>query len=88
MVQRSPTTVVKSETLMEVGFASLYSEDAVKKGVTTEKADLTFASIPFRLMADMQIPLYQTIARRDADLYARLAKAGFLSIGAKTARAS
>jgi putative flavoprotein involved in K+ transport len=78
MVQRSSTTVVKSETLMEVGFASLYSEEAVKNGISTQKADLIFASIPFRLMAGMQIPLYQTIASRDADLYARLAKAGFL----------
>ena len=29
-------------------------------------------------MADRQRPIYQEIARRDADLYARLAKAGFL----------
>jgi putative flavoprotein involved in K+ transport len=29
-------------------------------------------------MADRQRPIYEEIARRDADLYARLAKAGFL----------
>lgn len=78
MIQRSPTTVVRSEILMELGFAGLYSEEAVRKGVTTEKADLLFASMPFRLMPSVQIPLYRTIAQRDADFYARLADAGFL----------
>ena len=29
MIQRSPTTVVRSETLMELGFDDLYSEEAV-----------------------------------------------------------
>jgi len=78
MVQRSPTTVVRSETLMELAFGGLYLEQALKNGLTTEKADLIVASLPFRLMADRQRPLYEEIARRDADLYARLAKAGFL----------
>ena len=78
MVQRSPTTVVRSETLMDLAFAGLYSEPALQNGLTTEKADLVAASLPFRLMADWQRPIYQEIARRDADLYARLAKAGFL----------
>jgi len=78
MVQRSPTTVVKSETLMELGFKGLYSEEALAKGITTEKADLLFASMPFRLMPALQIPLYERIAAQDADLYARLAQAGFL----------
>jgi putative flavoprotein involved in K+ transport len=78
MVQRSPTTVVKSETLMEVAFGELYSEEAVKRGITTEKADMIFASTPFRLMADAHIPLYKKIAEVDADYYARLEKAGFL----------
>ena len=78
MVQRSPTTVVKSDTLMELAFAGLYSENALKLGITTEMADLLSASVPFRLMPGSQIPLYEKIARLDADLYARLAKAGFL----------
>ena len=77
MLQRSPTTVVRSETLMELAFGGLYSEAAVKKGITTEKADLIFASTPFRLMPEAQRPLYEKIAERDADFYRRLAKAGF-----------
>jgi putative flavoprotein involved in K+ transport len=78
MVQRSPTTVIRSETLMDLAFGPLYSEAALRRGITTDKADLIFASLPFRLMADRQRPLYEEIARRDAGFYARLAKAGFL----------
>jgi putative flavoprotein involved in K+ transport len=77
MLQRSPTTVVRSETLMELGFEALYSERAVAAGITTDKADLLFASTPFRLMPRSQIPLYQEIRKRDAGLYERLARAGF-----------
>jgi putative flavoprotein involved in K+ transport len=77
MLQRSPTTVVRSETMMEVAFASLYSEEAVAKGIDVNKADLIFASVPFRLMAGVQKPFYDQIKARDADLIARLNKVGF-----------
>jgi putative flavoprotein involved in K+ transport len=77
MVQRSSTHIVKSNTLMDIGLAALYSEEAVANGVTTEKADLVFASIPYRIMHEFQIPLYQQMAERDADFYERLEKAGF-----------
>jgi putative flavoprotein involved in K+ transport len=78
MVQRSSTHVVKSESLMELALAGLYSEEAVKSGMTTEKADLVFASLPYRIMHEFQIPVYAQIAERDADFYARLEKAGFM----------
>jgi putative flavoprotein involved in K+ transport len=78
MIQRSSTHVARSESLMQLGLGRLYSEAAVKAGITTEIADLLFASIPYRLMPAFDIPIYQEIARRDADLYERLAKAGFL----------
>jgi putative flavoprotein involved in K+ transport len=77
MVQRSSTHVVKSETLMDIGLGPLYSEEAVANGITTEKADLIFASIPYRIMHEFQIPLYQQMKERDADFYERLEKAGF-----------
>ena len=77
MIQRSPTTVVRSESMMEMAFAGLYSEDAVKRGISVERADLIFASIPFRLMASWQKPLYSQIAARDSELIARLNAAGF-----------
>lgn len=78
MIQRSSTHVARSETLMELGLGRLYSEAAVKAGITTEIADLLFASIPYRIMHTFAIPVYQEIARRDADLYERLKRAGFL----------
>ena len=77
MMQRSPTTVVRSETLMELGFEPLYSESAVRAGVTTDRADAIFAATPFRIMHRGQIPIYEEIRRRDAPFYARLAKSGF-----------
>ncbi|MBM3611763.1 MAG: NAD(P)/FAD-dependent oxidoreductase [Alphaproteobacteria bacterium] len=76
MVQRTPTTVVRSETLMELGFA-IYSEEAVARGITVEKADMISAATPFRMFADQQIALYREIRARDADFYARLAASGF-----------
>jgi putative flavoprotein involved in K+ transport len=77
MVQRSSTHVVKSDTLMELT-AELYSEAALNAGITTEKADLLHASVPYRIMADAHIPRYEQIAQRDADFYERLRNAGFL----------
>jgi len=77
MVQRSSTHIVRSDTLMEVGLGPLYSEEAVAEGITTEKADMIFASIPYRIMHEFQTPLYEEMARRDADFYDRLQKAGF-----------
>jgi putative flavoprotein involved in K+ transport len=77
MVQRSSTHVVRSATLMEVALGALYSEEAVAGGMTTEKADMTFASIPYRIMADLQVPVYEQIRERDADFYRRLEEAGF-----------
>ncbi|RYU11023.1 flavin-containing monooxygenase [Nocardioides iriomotensis] len=77
MVQRSSTHIVKSDTLMDIGLGDLYSERAVAAGVTTEKADLIFASLPYRIMHEFQIPLYDRMRERDADFYDRLEKAGF-----------
>jgi putative flavoprotein involved in K+ transport len=77
MVQRSSTHIVKSDTLMEIGLGALYSEEAVAAGVTTEKADLIFASLPYRILHEFQIPAYQQMAERDKDFYDRLDKAGF-----------
>jgi putative flavoprotein involved in K+ transport len=78
MVQRSSTHIVRSDTLMDVGLGALYSEQAVASGITTEKADMIFASIPYRVMHEFQIPLYNEMRERDADFYERLEKAGFM----------
>src|SRR3954451_19085320 len=77
MVQRSSTHIVRSASLMEIGLGALYSQEAVDSGITTEKADMTFASIPYRIMHEFQIPLYDQMRERDADFYERLERAGF-----------
>lgn len=77
MVQRSSTHIVKSDSLMDLGLGDLYSERALAAGMTTEKADLTFASLPYRIMHEFQIPIYDAIRERDRDFYQRLAAAGF-----------
>ncbi|TPK47696.1 NAD(P)/FAD-dependent oxidoreductase [Mesorhizobium sp. B2-5-4] len=78
MVQRSSTHIVKSDTLMDIGLGALYSEQAVESGMTTRKADLIFASLPYHILHEFQIPLYQQMKERDANFYADLEKAGFL----------
>ncbi|MGH3308504.1 MAG: flavin-containing monooxygenase, partial [Nocardioides sp.] len=77
MVQRSSTHIVRSDTLMDIGLGALYSEDAVAAGVTTEKADMIFASLPYRILHEFQIPLYDQMRERDKDFYDRLEAAGF-----------
>ena len=77
MVQRSSTHIVKSSSLMEHGLGDLYSERALAAGMTTDKADMTFASLPYRIMHEFQIPAYQKMAEVDRDFYDRLEAAGF-----------
>ncbi|OBA80297.1 FAD-dependent oxidoreductase [Mycobacterium sp. 1164966.3] len=77
MVQRASTLVVTSETVLEIGLGGLYSEQAAAAGITTEKADLTVASLPYRIIADFQRPISDAMRLRDKDLYDRLEQAGF-----------
>ncbi len=78
MVQRSPSSVAASETLLEVTAAELYSQQAVDAGIDVDKADLIYASIPYKLLAGLQVPMYDQIREQDAEFYDRLSKAGFL----------
>jgi putative flavoprotein involved in K+ transport len=77
MVQRSSTHLIKSETLMDLGLGDLYSERALANGVTTERADLIFASLPYRIMADALKPAYDEAQVRDKEYYDGLRAAGF-----------
>ena len=77
MVQRSTTHVARSDTLMDLALGGLYSESAVKSGIDTATADLIFASLPYKALPPLQVPVYQQMKERDADFYARLEKAGF-----------
>ena len=77
MIQRSSTHIARSDTLMELALGDLYSERAVAAGVTTNMADLIFASLPYKILHTFQIPVYEEMARQDADFYQALEDAGF-----------
>jgi putative flavoprotein involved in K+ transport len=77
MVQRASTLVVTSEAVLEIALGGLYSEQAAAAGISTEKADLTVASLPYRIIADFQKPISDAMRLRDKDLYDRLENAGF-----------
>ncbi|MEY8877096.1 MAG: flavin-containing monooxygenase [Leptothrix sp. (in: b-proteobacteria)] len=78
MIQRTSTHIAPSESLMELALGGLYSEQALANGIDHHKADLIFASVPYKIMHTFHIPVYEAMKQRDADLYARLEAAGFL----------
>jgi putative flavoprotein involved in K+ transport len=78
MIQRTSTHIAPSDSLMELALGGLYSEEAVKSGIDHHKADLVFASVPYKIMHTFHIPVYDEMKKRDADLYGRLEKAGFM----------
>lgn len=78
MLQRSPTIVIRSESLQKYAWGRLYSEEAIAAGISTEKADLMAASWPHRLMPAIARDMVQTILHEDADLYEGLKRAGFM----------
>ncbi|NBU67631.1 MAG: NAD(P)/FAD-dependent oxidoreductase [Betaproteobacteria bacterium] len=78
MLQRSPTIVIRSESLQKHAWGRLYSEEALAAGISTEKADLMTASWPHRLIPAIAQKIVKTILREDADLYEGLRRAGFM----------
>jgi putative flavoprotein involved in K+ transport len=78
MVQRTSTHIARSDSLMELALGDLYSERAVASGITTNTADMIFASIPYKIMPTFQIPVYEEMQRQDAEFYRALEDAGFM----------
>jgi putative flavoprotein involved in K+ transport len=78
MIQRSSTHIAPSGSLIELGMGPLYSEQAVENGIDHHTADMIFASIPYGLLPGFQKPIYDEMKKREADLYTRLEKAGFM----------
>jgi len=76
MIQRSPTLVMRSETLAHS--RALYSEDAVKAGIDADEADLISAATPYALLPSVVQPFVAKSRQEDADFYERLAAAGFM----------
>ncbi len=77
MLQRSSSLVVKVETLAKGAVRKLFSDEAVRSGLTTEMADLTLASHPYESMCASQITEYQGIRRQDNQFYTDLERTGF-----------
>ncbi|CAN7182754.1 NAD(P)/FAD-dependent oxidoreductase [Terrabacter sp. LjRoot27] len=77
MLQRSSTHIVRSDSLMDTVLGPLYSEEAVANGIDHDTADLVFASIPYKILADFQRPAFDAIREQDKDFYAALEAAGF-----------
>jgi len=68
MVQRSTTHIVRSDSMMEY-LGDLYSERAVRGGMTTAKcrSDLRLAAL--QILNQFQKPVYDKIRKDDADFY-------------------
>jgi len=78
MIQRDPTFILRSDTLIDVLLAPIYSEGALEAGVTTDDADLLLASTPYRLLEESYRNSTAVVAELDADFYARLEASGFM----------
>lgn len=76
MVQRSTTLVLRAETNARLA-EPLYSETALKAGITTEHADFLSASVPLRFLEQMHRDLWTHVAASDAQFYQNLSDAGF-----------
>ena len=71
---------------MELALGGLYSEEAIANGIDHHMGDLIFASIPYAILHTLQVPAYEEMARRDADLYERLERPASCSTSARTGR--
>ena len=77
MIQRSSTLVVRSETFMKQVLGDLYTEGALSRGITTDRADTLMDSFPFKVMAEQARPVWTAVVESDRPFYDRLRKAGF-----------
>lgn len=73
MVQRSPTVVVRADTMRELSKGIYYAQP----GADLELADLMFAANPFRPRTAAEKGFTDYLRQVDAGFYARLAASGF-----------
>ncbi|MBD2759981.1 NAD(P)/FAD-dependent oxidoreductase [Yimella sp. cx-573] len=78
MLQRSTTHIVKSDSLMTEVLGPLYSEEAIANGIDHDKADLIFASLPYKVLPGVQKQAFDVIREKDKEFYDGLEKAGFM----------
>ena len=77
MIQRSSTLVVKQEDYCGTVLGSLYSQEALDKGITTDKADILMSSVPLRLLEQQHRPVWNGIREERKSYYRRLTDVGF-----------
>jgi putative flavoprotein involved in K+ transport len=77
MLQRSSSLVVRQDDYCEHLLGSLYSAEAVEKGITTEKADLLQASMPLRLLEKSHKVIWDGLRAERRNYYDKLTDAGF-----------
>jgi len=73
MIQRSPTIVVRAETMRAVSSNIYYAQP----GADIDLADLMFAANPFRPRTALEKGFTDYLRSTDAEFYARLEKSGF-----------
>ena len=78
MIQRSSTLVARQQTLRKFAREGVYSEAAAQAGLSTERADLTVASTPYRFLPEAGKAAMDAIKEEDAEFYAKLTAAGFM----------
>jgi putative flavoprotein involved in K+ transport len=78
MIQRSPTTVVKVQTMRRIAERGPFSENGLAAGIDTGRADLILASYPFRLKERIDRRNCEQFQIEDADFYERLKASGFM----------
>ena len=78
MVQRSSVIVATSDSLKEFAWGRLYSPEAMAKGIGTDLADLTVASVPLKVLPSLQRGVYESIGQKDKPLLDGLTRVGFL----------
>lgn len=74
MIQRSPSMVVSTESVLTHGLGSLYYQDAP---LSHEDADLVATSTPYKLLLPRWKAINQKMKETDHDLLHRVAEAGY-----------
>ncbi|SFH62053.1 NAD(P)/FAD-dependent oxidoreductase [Albimonas pacifica] len=77
MIQRSSTMIVQQTTVIGPMLGPLFSQEAVERGVTTERADLMLAASPFRVQEENARRLWAKVREDEAGFYDALEAAGF-----------
>ncbi len=77
MIQRSSTMIVQQKTVIGPMLGPLFSQEAVDRGITTDRADLLLASSPFRVQEENARRLWAKVREDEAPFYDALESAGF-----------